>query len=212
MRLIAILSLATLLVGMIGCSASPEADPTENPGSAQGSPPAPPIPNDLVALVLQTPVAKRVVGPGPAVMTMEEAREILPFPIETPEYLPRGFVPEKVVSVTLQPPAGGQPAPDTAWRPVGVTFRYIPISPTPGDRQRFIMVEQSLLNGKPKVVSGEKKVVPIGRHFADVWQTDNLDGQTFILAAWDEISYGTATLVMSTEDEEETLEVASSFQ
>ena len=65
------------------------------------------------------------------------------------------------------------------------------------------MVEQSLLSGKPKVVSGEKKVVPIGRHFADVWQTDNLDGQTFILVAWDEIGYSTATLVMSTEDEEE---------
>ena len=67
------------------------------------------------------------------------------------------------------------------------------------------MVEQSLLSGKPEVVNGEKKVVSIGRHFADVWQT-------FILVAWDEIGYGTATLVMSTEDEEETLEVAWSFR
>ena len=68
MSLIAILSLATLLVGMIGCSASP------------GSP----HPQRLGGPGAPDPVAKRLVGPGPAVMTMEEAREILPFPIETP--------------------------------------------------------------------------------------------------------------------------------
>ncbi len=211
MRLIAILSLATLLVSLAGCSAASENDPTENPEQVPGSPPSPPVVNDVTALMLQTPVAQRLVGPGPAVMTLEEAREVLPFPIETPEYLPRGFVAEKVVSVTLQPPAGGQPEPDTVWRPVGVRSLYVPISPTSGDRQRFIMVEQSLLSGKPMVVDGKKKVVPIGRRFADVWQTDNVEGHKFILVAWDEIAYGTATLITSTEDEEETLEVAWSI-
>ena len=209
MRLVALLVLATLLVGMAGCMASPEADPTEDPGSGPSHSPVPGYP---VTLILQTPVAERLVGPEPAFLTMAEAREVLPFPVETPGFLPNGFIAEELVAVTLQPPRGEQPGPNTAWRPVGVRFRYTPHPPTPGDIQRFIIVEQSLLSGKPEVLSSDRRVVPIGRHFADVWQTENLEGRTFILVAWEEIAYGTATLLTSTQGEEETLEVAWSFQ
>jgi hypothetical protein len=164
-------------------------------------------------LILRTPVAQRLEGPGPAIMTMEEAGEALPFPIETPEYLPRGFAVERAVAVTLQPLRGGPPTPDNPLRPVGVMFQYVPVSPDAGDRRRLVMVEQSLLIGKPKVVmDGEKKVVPVGRHSADVLQTTNLNGDPFILVAWDETRYDTTILVTSTEDEEETLMVARSFR
>ena len=213
MRLIVILSLATILMATAGCSASPTPDLTENSGEAPGSPPAPSSPGDIMDLILQTPVAQRLEGPGPAIMTMEEAREVLPFPVETPEYLPRGFAVERAVAVTLQPLRAGPPAPDNPLRPTGIMFRYIPISPATGDRQRFIMVEQSLLSGKPKVVmNGEKRVVPVGQHSADVWQAANLDGEPFILVAWDETRYGTTILVTSTKGEDETLEVARSFR
>ena len=120
---------------------------------------------------------------------------------------------ERAVAVTLQQLRGGLPSPDNPLRPTGVMLRYIPISPAAGDRQRFVIVEQSLLLGKPKVVmNGEKKVVPVGRNSADVWRTANLDGDQFILITWEENHHSTSTLVTSTEDEEETLKVARSFR
>ena len=214
MRLIAILSLATILMATAGCSASPTPALTENPGEAPGSPPAPSSSGDILDLILQTPVAQRLEEPGGlAIVTMEEAREALPFPIETPEYLPEGFAVERGVLVTLQRLRGGPPTPDNPIRPSGVMFRYVPVNPTAGDRQRFITVEQSLLLGKPKVVmNGEKKVVQLGNRPADLWHTTNLSGNPFILVAWDETQHGTATLVTSTEGEQETLEVARSFR
>ena len=144
---------------------------------------------------------------------MEEAREALPFPIETPEYLPEGFAVERGVLVTLQRLRGGPPTPDNPIRPSGVMFRYVPVNPAAGDGQRFITVEQSLLLGKPKVVmNGEKKVVQLGSRPADLWHTTNLSGDPFILVTWDETQHGTATLVTSAEDEEETLRVARSLR
>ena len=214
MRLIAILSLATILMATAGCSASPTPALTENPGSPPGSPPAPSSSGDILDLILQTPVAQRLEEPGGlAIVTMEEAREALPFPIETPEYLPEGFAVERGVLVTLQRLRGGPPTPDNPIRPSGVMFRYVPVNPAAGDRQRFITVEQSLLLGKPKVVmNGEKKVVQLGSRPADLWHTTNLSGDPFILVVWDETQHGTATLVTSTEGEQETLEVARSFR
>ena len=53
MRLIAILSLATILMATAGCSASPTPALMENPGEAPGSPPAPSSLGDIMDLILQ---------------------------------------------------------------------------------------------------------------------------------------------------------------
>ena len=74
MRLIAILALAVILAATAGCSASPTPELTESPGPSPGSLPTPSSPRDIMDLILQTPVAQRLEGPGPAILTMEEAR------------------------------------------------------------------------------------------------------------------------------------------
>ena len=38
-----------------------------------------------------------------------EAREVVPFPVETPEYLPNGWLPEPLVAALLQPAGEVEP-------------------------------------------------------------------------------------------------------
>lgn len=100
-------------IALAGCSrGQPVPGVTDHPALPKLS--AVPLPgerDDLVRMVLQTPVADRMAGPGPALMTLEEAREVVPFTVEAPEYLPNGWLPEPLVAVLLQPGRKGRALP-----------------------------------------------------------------------------------------------------
>ena len=70
-----------------GCS-SPA--PVENLESAPGSPVAPVSSNTVAELVLRPTLAQRLAGRSPAIMTLGEVHEVVPFPIEPPDYLLKG--------------------------------------------------------------------------------------------------------------------------
>ena len=57
----------------------------------------------------------------------------------------------------------------------------------------------------------EGRPTTVGRRWADVCETSNAAGESFILVAWEELRYATDTQLMSTLYEEETLRVASSI-
>ena len=192
-------------IALSGCSqGQPVTGVSNQPALPELSPvPLPGARDDLARMVLQTPVVDRMAGPGPAAMTLEEARGVVPFSVEPPEYLPQGWLPEPLVTVLLQPAGEGEP-----YRPVGIRQHYRPVVPKSAGRQRVISLEQSLLNRNPVHAEGNKRVVPLGTRWADVWETTDAAGNPLVFVAWEELGNGTASLLLSTESEEETMKVA----
>ena len=74
--------------------------------------------------------------------------------------------------------------------------------PEPGQRQRVISLEQSLLNRNPVRAGENKRVVSLGPRWAEVWDATDGAGNPVVLVAWEEMAYGTSGLLFSTETEE----------
>ena len=151
---------------------------------------------------------------NPQIMTLEEAREVVPFQILTPEYLPEGYEPEEFVAVKKGPESGGREALSKPFVVKGVSINYLKVVGPSGSRRESISIEQEVGGRPPGSVGGAEKasVEDIGGLSADVWKGEMMTGAALVAVFWVDPSRGVGTSIASGASVEETLRVARSFR
>ena len=151
---------------------------------------------------------------NPQIMTLEEAREVVPFQVLTPEYLPEGYEPEEFVAVKKGPESGGREALSKPFVVKGVSINYLKVVGPSGSHRESISIEQEVGGKPPRWVGGAEKAgaEDIGGLSVDVWKGELMTGAAFVAVFWVEPSRGVGTSIMSAASVEETLRVARSFR
>ena len=184
---------------VLGEAATPSPLPTRTATAAPIATVGPTPTIDRVAY--EAELAKRF----PRVMTLEKAREVVPFHIQVAEYVPEGYELGEQVRLMEGPDVGSEVK--------GVHIMY-----TPKDLvlpySNVVFVDQRLgKKGTPTVVGATRSPTEdVGGLEADVWEGENMLGKDFTFLYWEDPGRGVVFDVVSTFEKEETLRIVRSFR